>query len=64
MRIAVVDDEPADREKLAADIVSWTREHGLPLEEEPVLLPAGKAWTASAGWRPPAASVRWTGPAS
>ena len=43
MRIAVVDDEPADREKLAADIVSWTREHGLPLEEEPVLLPSGES---------------------
>lgn len=32
MRIAVVDDVPADREKLAADIVSWAREQGLPAD--------------------------------
>lgn len=43
MRIAVVDDVPADREKLAADIVAWAREQGLPLEEEPVLLPSGES---------------------
>lgn len=43
MRIAVVDDIPADREKLAADVVCWLRDRGLPLEEEPVLLPGGEA---------------------
>lgn len=43
MRIAVVDDAPADRERLAADIVRWTREQGLPLEEEPVQLDSGEA---------------------
>lgn len=43
MRIAVVDDMPADREQLAADVVCWIREQGLPLEEEPVLLDSGEA---------------------
>lgn len=43
MRIAVVDDMPADREQLAADIACWIRERGLPLEEEPVLLDSGEA---------------------
>lgn len=43
MRIAVVDDIPADREKLAADVVRWFRDRGLPLKEEPVLLPGGEA---------------------
>lgn len=42
MRIAVVDDVPADREQLAADAVCWIREQGIPLEE-PVLLDSGEA---------------------
>ena len=43
MRIAVVDDVPADREQLAADIVCWVQEQGLPMEEAPALFSNGEA---------------------
>jgi len=42
LRVAIVDDISADRERLAVDVSCWAQKRGVPLEK-PVLLESGEA---------------------
>lgn len=44
MRVAIIDDLPADRERLSADISHWAEEQSLPLLLPPDLFESGEAF--------------------
>ena len=47
MRIAIVDDVPADSERLRADIYRWAFEHNISLLMAPAMFDSGEALLAN-----------------